>query len=75
MYKQKITEAGYKLCTRSEFETATDRPAGLLERAQHRVGAFVVYDPHDDADGWLLIGDDAEALARETWEYRVMEPR
>jgi hypothetical protein len=38
----------------------------LLERAAEFPGSFVVYDPLADADGWLLIGFDPEALARET---------
>lgn len=61
-----IESYGYKLVTRAEFEAATDRPQGLLERANQYPGAFVVYDPNDDYEGWMLIGDDAEKLAQES---------
>lgn len=62
-----LQERGYKLATRSEFEAAGDLPDGLLKRAQKIAGIWVVYDPHDDDDGFLLIGDNREALVLEAW--------
>lgn len=32
----------------------------LRARAAEFEGSHVVYDPSDDEDGWLLIGDEAE---------------
>lgn len=59
---------GYKLVERAAFEATRELPPGLLERAALTTGAWVVYDPEDDATGWLLIGDDPEKLAKETVE-------
>jgi len=68
-----LTRSGYKLVTRAEFDAATDVPAGIRQVAaavaQKWGGAFVVYDPSDDDTGWLLVGDDRAALARETVEH------
>jgi hypothetical protein len=71
MGNREILEShGYKLVSRDAFIHATDKPANLLETRLDRPGLYVVYDPSDDEDGWFLVGDDAEALARETVEYR-----
>lgn len=75
----KCIEWGYKLVTREEFLAATDRPGGLLERAKGinpdhdqkadlTVHTHVVYDPDDDYEGWMLWGNDPEALDRETMD-------
>jgi len=63
--KQILESYDYKLVTRAEFETACDVPKGLRERAAALSGEFVIYDPLDDDEGYLLIGNDAEALAAE----------
>lgn len=65
-YKQQIESRGYRLVAWSDFVAATDRPQGLLERAENHKARFVVYDPSDDEDGWLLVGDDPDELALET---------
>lgn len=72
--EQRLASHGYKLVTRAEFEAATDVPAGSTREVVRRVaakwgGAFVVYDPNDDDNGWLLVGGDRSALARETVEH------
>lgn len=72
---------GYKLVTREQFLSATDRPEFLLERAQGNDPrgefgnqedlthyTFVVYDPDDDYEGWMLWGDDPNVLDTETME-------
>jgi hypothetical protein len=68
--KELLELNGYKLVSRDDFIHATDRPTNLMETRLDRPGMYVVYDPHDDEDGWFLVGDDAEALAKETVEYR-----
>lgn len=54
----------FKLVSRADFEEAGDLPVGLLERSESIEGAWVVYDPLDDHEGFLLIDDDKDALAR-----------
>ena len=69
--EEHMASYGFKLVTRAEFDAATDVPAGTTREVVRRLGgAFVVYDPADDDQGWLLVGDDRAALARETVEYR-----
>ena len=69
---------GYKLVTWQEFETAEDRPKGLMERAlkytEPMERSHVIYDPEDDDEGWMLIGE-REAIIRETVEDLIgIEP-
>jgi hypothetical protein len=77
--EQTLTAAGFKIVTRAEFDAATDVPDGIRELAAAVIkqwgGAFVVYDPGDDKDGWLLIGDDRAELAAETVQYRCEQIR
>jgi hypothetical protein len=51
---------GFKLVTWDDFLIATDRPDGLMERAlevtEPAERQFVIYDPSDDDEGWMLIG-------------------
>jgi len=44
-------------------ETDHER-AALIARAEKLPGAYILFDPSDDAEGFLLAGDDREALAR-----------
>lgn len=65
---------GLCLVTRAEFMESDpaefafirneDTLAALRERVNTAPGSFVVYDPEDDGDGWLLVGDDPDELAR-----------
>lgn len=74
--KETLEAHGYKLVTRAAFDSAADVPDGLREYRKEQLalkGAWIVYDPSDDEEGWLLVGDDAEALARETVEYTCSE--
>lgn len=71
----------YKFVTWEEFIAAEDKPDGLIDRAidwrqdHPQDGLFVVYDPIDDEDGFLLMASDPMELARLTCEYiRDMEP-
>jgi hypothetical protein len=81
---QSLADNCYNLVTRDEFDAATDVPEGVRGRVQRILadpkseagaGAFVVYDPYDDDDGWLLVGDDKVALAQETFDHRIDEER
>lgn len=76
---------GYRVNTREEFLAATDRPEGLLERAQglnvaYRFGDLmtrydhVVWDPECDVDGWMLWGNDREEIAQETLDTDIAMP-
>lgn len=70
-----VAAAGYAALTRDSFfnsaipfnplndAEANARELALLrERAANWEGAFVLYDPADDAEGFMLIGDDVDAL-------------
>lgn len=70
---------GYKLVTWGQFKVAKDRPDGLLKRAldnsKEEDRKFAIYDPENDDEGWMLIGANAEDIARETVEDLIgMEP-
>ena len=67
--KYDLEAYGYKLVTWAEFEAADDRPEGLMERASEFKAPFIVYDPGDDWDGWMLCGRSAEWLATETCRH------
>jgi hypothetical protein len=70
-----LASFGYKIVTRAEFDVAIDVPAGSTrEVIRQLAGAFIVYDPEDDDEGWLLVGDSRAELARETVEYRCQPP-
>ncbi len=62
----------FKLVPRAQFDAATDVPYGLRERASAIPGSWVLYDPLDDAEGFLLVGDDPAALAREIVETKEL---
>ena len=74
--EETLTSHGYRIVTLAEFETATDVPRGNTRKVVRQLvrrygGNTVVYEPGgDDRHGWLLVGDDRAALARETVEYR-----
>lgn len=45
----------------------------LVARASAIPGAYVLYDPDDDAEGFMLIGDDPHELDREGFEHLADE--
>lgn len=57
---------GFRITTWAEFEAATDRPEGLLERALQFKDAHVLWDPDDGDEGFMLVGSDRQDLA-ERW--------
>lgn len=74
-YIDTLTAYDFKFATWEEFVIAEDKPEGLMERATEwkadypEAFVYVVYDPLDDADGYLMITSNALELARITCEY------
>jgi len=70
-----VESYGYKLVTRAEFEVATDKPEGLAERAAPfmETNSFVIYDPADDCDGFMIWGDFAHELASECCAHGLLD--
>jgi hypothetical protein len=66
---------GFEVTSRDYFEKVVDCPVGLIERARAYVGTHVMWDPSDDVDGFLLVGDDPEALAKDWHDGRPDEVR
>ncbi|ESY35734.1 hypothetical protein NKK48_30335 [Mesorhizobium sp. C386A] len=58
-----ITNNGYRLDARAEFERQAS-PA-LVTRAKAYPGIFVLWDPNDDDDGYLIVGDSSIELEKE----------
>ena len=59
---------GFRIQTRAEFEAATDRPEGLLERANRYPGSHVIWDPNGDGEDWMLVGDGRDFLAQQWFD-------
>lgn len=75
-----VKAIGYQLVSRECFEALTPEDMnsgvdeakallGLKARVAAIPGAYVLYDPNDDGEGWLLVGDSKEALATETLNH------
>jgi len=54
---------GYRLDKRPVFEQEA-QPL-LVERAKEYDGEFVLWDPNDDEQGYLIVGSDQDELAFE----------
>lgn len=39
------------------------------ERVARHPGAYVVYDPNGDAEAWMLVGDDLDAIVKESLDH------
>ena len=53
--------------TPAEIEEAhADIAAEMRGRVLQYPGQYVIYDPHDDGEGWMLVGDDPHALLFQT---------
>lgn len=67
-YVKTVQSYGLVVIPWAEFLAKTDLSDDLLARAlevQKTVnGSQVLYDPDDDAEGFMLIGDDPVALAK-----------
>ncbi|RWB08813.1 MAG: hypothetical protein EOQ39_18635 [Mesorhizobium sp.] len=58
-----ITRNGYRLDARAVFEAQADNK--LVARASVYPGIFVLWDPNDDEDGYLIAGDSSVELEKE----------
>lgn len=66
---------GYReLLLRPAYRVLADKreDAELKERIERHEGLWVIYDPKDDACGWMLVGDDLAAMIAETYDSRVL---
>ena len=81
---QKVVESyDFKVCTWPAFMQATDLPSGLLDRAYETIKewarpphsrTWVVYDPIDDNEGWLLIGEYDDILNKTLSDKLDLDP-
>lgn len=60
-----VKRYGYEIADRNEAEAGGRMPAGLKERMSEYPGKFILFDPHDDWEGFCLVGDDVDNLAAE----------
>ena len=60
-------EWGYALHNRVDF--AKLAPKKLLERANKYQGNWVLWDPQDDEQGFLLVGDKPDELIKEWFQW------
>lgn len=74
MAEQLIRQYGYRVDDRTTFEEKvlelmedTEAPV-LIERSRQFPGSHVLWDPEGGSEGFMLIGDDADALARDLVE-------
>ncbi|MER8983937.1 hypothetical protein [Mesorhizobium sp. M0843] len=58
-----ITNNGYRLDARAVFERQAS--TALVTRAKAYEGIFVLWDPNDDDDGYLIVGDSSIELEKE----------
>lgn len=79
---------GYECAQFSEFQQyhatgGRNISNDLMDRAvsirqalldNREAGNFIIFDPHDDADGFMLIGNDALALTQEAIEFLGLTP-
>jgi hypothetical protein len=82
MKHRQIAESyGFRILPRADFLDAktnliekcgVDQDGHLFEALKARAskinGAFILFDPDDSDEGWLLVGDDADQLAKNTVE-------
>jgi hypothetical protein len=69
---QHLNALGFYLSTRAAFFGTLSRPEGLMDRAKGVLPgyegpdltehAYVIWDPMDDVEGFMLWGDDKEVL-------------
>ena len=64
--KRIVEQCGYAITTREKLLANGYTLKGLKRRVRNIAGRHIVYDPLDDGDGFLLVGDDLSALLAET---------
>lgn len=73
---QIVTKSHYRLDDRATFErelaemvsfrrVKEEISAALIERSRGHEGSHVLWDPFDGDDGFMLVGNEPEALAAE----------
>lgn len=62
-FESSNTHNGYRIDDRATFEALA--PAALIERASMYPGDLVMWDQHDDENGWLLCHDDRHILVED----------
>jgi hypothetical protein len=67
-YQDIVRSYDYRISTRFDFQRAIDAPYGLVARAANLQGSYVLWDPNDNEEGFMLVGDDPEVLAKEAIE-------
>lgn len=76
-----IENHGYRIASRYDFLSSTTNLIAascvdedgqeflaLQDRARQHPGEWIIYDPEDDSDGWLLVGNDLDYLIAVTAE-------
>jgi hypothetical protein len=74
---QALTAHGYAIDLRPAFEAEARKELNdaeaLIARAAEHKGRWVLWDPDNDADGFLLVGDDPFAMAAEAVAHLEIE--
>lgn len=60
----------FKIQKRADFEA--EAPAKLVARSKEWLGPYVLWDPMDDEDGFLLVGRSEQEL-RDDWHHNYPE--
>lgn len=68
LHRKWLEDNGYLVVPRPLFRQTCLVP-GLSVRAMRLDGAFVLYDPFDDEDGFLLVGDKEPDLITQAWRH------
>lgn len=72
---QLVEDFEYKVVSWGDFINTPNLPEGLLDRALSVTQNclfernWVVYDPLDDDEGWMLIGENLDEIVLETIEH------
>lgn len=59
-----VAQFGFRFATRAEFDKHA--PQARRDGIRDTPGAWGVYDPDSDCDGWALVSDDPAAIVYET---------
>lgn len=61
---QWLLDHGFVVAARNPALLGVIQP-GLEQRARDTDAAYMIFDPSDDSQGYLLLGDDLPAMLRE----------
>jgi hypothetical protein len=66
----RVLDAGYCIAKRDPaLLRVVDGGNGLAQRAEHLDAAYMLFDPSDDAQGYLLLADDLTNLIDDAYKY------